>query len=58
MTRNTLAKRGKSKEQRSQKPLISLALIVDEHGFPVKSKIYEGNVGEPKTLKEILNETA
>ena len=57
MTRNTLAKRGKAKEQRSQKPLISLALIVDEHGFPVKSKIYEGNVGEPKTLKEILNET-
>ena len=57
MPQNTLAKRGRSKEQRSQNPLISLALIVDEHGFPVKSKIYEGNVGEPKTLKEILNET-
>tara|TARA_B100001059_G_scaffold110577_1_gene110703 strand:+ start:359 stop:2203 length:1845 start_codon:yes stop_codon:yes gene_type:complete len=57
MVQNTLAKRGKSKEQRSQNPLISLALIVDEHGFPVKSKIYEGNVGEPKTLKEILDET-
>jgi transposase len=54
---NDLAKRGKSKEKRSQNPLVSLALIVDEHGFPVKSKVYEGNVGEPKTLKEILLES-
>ncbi len=54
---NHLAKRGKSKEKRSQNPLVSLALIVDENGFPVKSKVYEGNVGEPKTLKEILQES-
>ena len=57
MAQNTKAKRGKSKEHRSQNPLISLALIVDEHGFPVKSKIYEGHVAEAKTLKEILDES-
>ena len=53
---NKLAKRGKSKEKRSQNPLVSLALIVDEDGFPVKSKVYQGNIGEPATLKEILDE--
>jgi transposase len=28
--------------------------MVDQDGFPVKSKVYEGNVGEPKTLEEVL----
>jgi transposase len=51
---NELAKRGKSKEKRSQNPLVSLALIVDGNGFPIRSQVYEGNVGEPATLKEIL----
>lgn len=51
---NELAKRGKSKEKRNQNALVSLALIVDEHGFPVKSEVFEGNVGEPSTLKDIL----
>ena len=54
--KNELAKRGKSKEKRTQNPLVSLALIVDGNGFPVKSKVYQGNVGEPATLKEILTE--
>lgn len=53
---NKLAKRGKSKEKRSQNPLVTLALIVDSDGLPVKSKIYKGNIGEPATLKEILDE--
>ena len=53
---NDLAQRGKSKEKRQQNPLVSLALIVDQDGFPVKSKVYKGNIGEPVTLKEILNE--
>ena len=52
--KNELAKRGKSKEKRSQNALVSLALIVDEHGFPVKSEVFEGNVSEPSTLKDIL----
>ena len=52
--KNDLAKRGKSKEKRNQNPLVSLALIVDEHGFPVRSEVFEGNVGEPATLEKIL----
>ena len=51
---NELAKRGKSKEKRQQNPLVSLALLVDQDGFPVKSKVYKGNVGEPITLSEVL----
>ena len=51
---NELAKRGKSKEKRSQNVLVSLALVVDQHGFPVRSEVYSGNIGEPSTLKEIL----
>ena len=51
---NELAKRGKSKEKRNQNALVSLALIVDEHGFPVKSEVFEGNIGEPSTLKGML----
>ncbi len=53
---NNLAQRGKSKEKRQQNPLVSLALIVDQDGFPVKSKVYKGNIGEPVTLKEVLDE--
>jgi transposase len=52
--KNDLAKRGKSKEKRSQNVLVSLALIVDEYGFPVRSEVFEGNIGEPQTLKTIL----
>jgi len=53
---NELAERGKSKEKRNQNCLVSLALIVDEDGFPVKSKVFEGNVNEPATLETILKE--
>jgi transposase len=53
--KNGLAKRGKSKEKRQQNPLVSLALLVDQDGFPVKSKVYKGNIGEPITLKEVLS---
>jgi len=53
---NNLAKRGKSKEKLTQNTLVSLALIVDDHGFPVKSKIFKGNVSEPMTLEIVLNE--
>ncbi len=51
---NALAKRGRSKEKRSDCPLVTLALMVDSHGFPVMSQIYEGNQSEPKTLSQVL----
>lgn len=52
--KSELCKRGKSKEKRSDCPLVTLALVVDQNGFPVFSKIYSGNQSEPKTLKDIL----
>lgn len=52
--RNKKAKFGHSKEKRTDCPLITLALVVDEFGFPIISQIYEGNQSEPKTLKDVL----
>jgi len=52
---NELAKRAKSKEKRNDCPLVTLALVVDERGFPLFSQIYEGNQSEPETLSAILN---
>lgn len=49
------AKKGRSKEKRSDSPLVTLGLSLNSSGFPLKSDIYEGNVSEPKTLKEIIN---
>ena len=51
---NTLAKRGHSKEKRTDCPLITLALLVDEFGFPLMSEIYAGNRSEPETLGDIV----
>lgn len=52
--KNDLAHRGKSKEKRTDCPLVTLALVVDEAGFPIFSQIYEGNKSEPETLRDIL----
>lgn len=49
-----LAKRGKSKEKRMDCPLVTLALVVDDKGFPVYSKIYKGNQSESQTFQEII----
>jgi transposase len=51
-----LAKPGKSKERRNDRQLVTLALTVDEEGFPKQSKILEGNVGEPGTLEGMLDQ--
>lgn len=44
------AKRGHSKQKRSDRPLVTLGLILDEHGFPKASQVFAGNVTEAKTL--------
>jgi transposase len=49
-----IAKYGRSKEKRSDAPLVSLAMTVDEDGFPKNSRLFKGNVSEPETLKIIL----
>lgn len=56
--KNEQAQRGKSKENRTDCPLVSLALLVDNAGFPVFSKILPGNQSEPATLKDVLEQLA
>lgn len=51
---NKLGERGHSKEKRSDCPLVTLALMLDSSGFPKSSKVFEGNVSEPKTLKKMI----
>ena len=48
------ARRGHSKEKRDDRPLITLALVLDEDGFPKKSKVLAGNASEPDSLKVFL----
>jgi len=48
------ARFGRSKEQRSDCKLMTLALVVDSLGFPKESHILEGNVSEPGTLAQML----
>ena len=50
------AQRGASKEKRTDRPLVTLAMILDEEGFPKTSKVYPGNVSEPSTLESILDD--
>ena len=51
---NRKAKRGRSKEKRSDCPLVTLGLVLDMHGFAKKSRIFDGNVSEPKTLETMI----
>ena len=53
---NEMAQLGHSKEKRTDCPLVTLALMLDSSGFPKCSKVFEGNVSEPKTLKKMINE--
>jgi transposase len=48
------AKRGFSKEKRSDCRLVSLGIMMDGAGFIRRSKIFPGNVSEPKTLEIML----
>lgn len=51
---NPQAKRGRSKEKRSDCPLVTLGLVLDGSGFPRHSQIFPGNASEPQTLAEML----
>lgn len=53
---NPKAKRGKSKEKRTDCPLITLGLALDASGFIRHSKIFDGNVTEGSTLEKMLLE--
>ena len=49
------AKRGHSKECRSDCPLVTLAMALDASGFPRRSRVFAGNASEPATLEDMLS---
>lgn len=46
---------GKSKEKRSDCPLVTLALVLDGSGFPKRSEVFAGNASEPSTLAQMVD---
>ena len=48
------ANRGKSKQKRNDRPLVTLGLVLDEEGFLKQSHIFKGNVSEPSTLLTMI----
>ncbi|HYY01846.1 MAG TPA: IS1634 family transposase [Mycobacterium sp.] len=52
---NPDAARGRSKQKRSDCPLVTLGLVLDGSGFVRRSKMFAGNVAEASTLQEMLN---
>lgn len=51
---NPKARNGRSKEKRSDCPLLTLGLVLDGSGFVRRSKTFAGNVSEGKTLEVML----
>ena len=49
------AARGRSKEKRSDCPLVTLAMVPGGSGFMRKSCVFAGNASEPATLKDMLS---
>ncbi len=54
----TLLQYGRSKEKRSNCPLVTLALTLDASGFPRTANILPGNASEPGTLKQAIAQLA
>ena len=46
---------GRSKEKRTDCPLMTIGLVVDEWGFAKHSEFFPGKVSEPETLKVMLD---
>jgi transposase len=51
---NPQATHGRSKEKRSDCPLVTLGLVLDGSGFVRRSKLFDGNVAECTTLQGML----
>ena len=51
---NDHAAYGRSKEKRSDCPVVTLALVLDGSGFSRRSRIFPGNVSEPGTLRQMI----
>lgn len=51
-----IARFGRSKEKRYDCKQVVLAAVVNRHGFLKHSKIYEGNMSDPATLSDIIEQ--
>lgn len=51
---NPKAAHGVSKEKRADCPLVTMGLVMNEHGFLNRTSILPGNASEPKTLEEMI----
>lgn len=51
---NPKARHGVSKEKRSDCPLVTMGLVINEHGFLNCTSILPGNASEPKTLAGMI----
>jgi transposase len=51
---NPKASHGVSKEKRNDCPLVTMGLVMNEHGFLNRTAILPGNASEPKTLEEMI----
>jgi transposase len=45
---------GRSKEKRSDCRLVTMGLVLGGEGFPINSRIFNGNASESKTLQEMI----
>ncbi len=52
---NSKARFGHSKEKRYDCRLLTLGLVIDDQGFPKRSKVMEGSVSEPSTLQQMID---
>jgi hypothetical protein len=53
-TANPKAARGRSKEKRSDCPLVTLGVVCDGSGFIRRSRVFAGNAVECRTLEQML----
>jgi hypothetical protein len=51
---NPKAARGRSKEKRTDCPLVTLGMVLDSSGFVRRSKMFPGNIAEANTLQDML----
>jgi transposase len=58
MRTSDLARHGRSKEKRSDCPLVVLAIVVNVEGFIKYTAIYEGNMSDCKTLGDMIDKLA
>ena len=50
-----LRMRGPSKEGRFSLPIVTVALAIDQSGFPIDCEVFAGNISELKTIKPVLS---